>query len=79
MKKISEFLNLKKRNVPFFVFRLIDNEIKVFLLNSFVLNFKINGRLREIYKLPQTINSEPIIIDDSLLFLDKKNKLIILN
>ena len=78
-EKISEFLNLKKRNVPFFVFRLIDNEIKVFLLNSFVLNFKINGRLREIYKLPQTINSEPIIIDDSLLFLDKKNKLIILN
>ena len=78
-EKISEFLNLKKRNVPFFVFRLIDNEINVFLLNSFVLNFKINGRLREIYKLPQTINSEPIIIDDSLLFLDKKNKLIILN
>ena len=38
-EKISEFLNLKKRNVPFFVFRLIDNEIKVFLKKFICFEF----------------------------------------
>ena len=44
-----------------------------------VLDFQINGKLENIYKLPSKIKTEPIYIDSALLFLNKKNQLIILN
>ena len=75
--KIADFLNLKKKNVSFFAFRLVENSLMIFLTNSYVLNFKINGELKEIYKLPKKIHSEPVIIQGSLIYLEKKNKLIL--
>jgi len=77
--KIADFLNQNKKNAFIFSFMLINNDIKVFLKNSFVLNFEISGKLKEIYKLPNKIYSQPILIDRSILYLDKKNKLIIMN
>ena len=37
-----------------------------------------DGRLKEIQKFSTDIKSSPIIIDNALYFLDKKNKLIII-
>ena len=50
----------------------MNDKIFIFLKNSFVLNFDINGNLDNIEKLPTKINSNPIIIDGSIIYLDKK-------
>lgn len=77
--QIADLLKSKKKNLSFLSFRLINNDLKIFLKNSFILDFRVTGRIKNVYKLPKKIISEPIIVDNSILFLDKSNKLIILN
>ena len=57
----------------------MNDKIFIFLNNSFVLNFDLIGNLDNIEKLPTKINSNPIIIDGSIIYLDKKNRLSIVN
>ena len=78
-KKIAETLNSKERNVELKTFILANNNIKIFLMNSFIVDFYKNGELSRIYKLPKKIYSQPIIINGSVLYIDKKNRLIVLN
>ena len=47
---------------------IINDKIFIFLNNSYILKFKINGNLDEIDKLPSKINTNPIFIDNSILF-----------
>ena len=58
---------------------LLNNEIFLFLKNSFVLQFKKDGQLQEIKKLPTKINTFPILIESSILYLNFKNRLIIVD
>ena len=76
---ISDYLNSKKKTVKVNLIRLINNQIFVFLNNSFVVKFDIDGKLKDIRKLPKKMNSNPIFIESSLFYLNNKNKLIILN
>ena len=76
---ISDYLNSKKKNVKVNLIRLINSQIFVFLNNSFVVKFDIDGKLKDIRKLPKKMNSNPIFIESSLFYLNNKNKLIILN
>ena len=78
-EKISEFLNTKKYKVEFKNIMLINSEIFIFLRNSYVLKFNINGELKEVLKLPSKIHSQPILIDDAILYLNTKKKLSIVN
>jgi hypothetical protein len=78
-KKIAEFINTKKKEVKFKNFMILNNKIYIFLKNSYVLKLNINGSLEEIKKLPAKLNTNPIIIDGSLLYLNKQNKLVIIN
>ena len=77
--KISEFLNIKKQKVEFKSIFMLNNKISIFLKNSYFLKLNVKGNLEEVYKLPSKINSQPIFIDNSMLFLNKNNKLIILD
>ncbi|MDC2987098.1 PQQ-binding-like beta-propeller repeat protein [Candidatus Pelagibacter bacterium] len=77
--QVAKFLNTKKRNLNFKDIMLLNNEIFIFLENSFILNFENNGKLKEIKKLPSKIYSSPILIDSSILYLNLGKKLIILN
>ena len=77
--QVAKFLNTKKKTLNFKNIMLLNNEVYIFLENSFILNFKNNGELKEINKLPSQINSSPILIDTSILYLDLRKKLIILN
>ncbi len=77
--KIAEFLNIKKKNVNLKSLFLMNSNIFIFLKNSYLLKFNINGNLLDVKKLPSKIKSNPIIIDNSILYLDKKNKLSIIN
>ena len=78
-QKIAEYLSNKKRKVELKRLMFLENKIFIFLKNSFVLKFSNKGDLLEISKLPEKINSEPIIIDDTLVFLNKKNKIAVIN
>ena len=72
-------MSTKKRKVELKSLMFLENKIFIFLKNSFVLKFSNKGDLLEISKLPEKINSEPIIIDDTLVFLNKKNKIAVIN
>ena len=78
-KLISNYLETKKKNVKINLIRLINNQIFIFLNNSFVIKLNIDGRIKEIFKLSKKINSNPIFIDNSLIYLNNKNRIIILN
>ncbi len=77
--QIANFLNISKKNVEIKSLMLINNEITIFLKNSYVLNFKINGQIKSVKKLPTKIKSFPILIDKFIYFLNNKKKLIILS
>ena len=78
-QKIAEFLNIKEKEVQFKNIFMANNKILIFLKNSFILKFNINGDLENVQKLPSKINSSPIFIDGSVLYLDFKKKLSIIN
>jgi outer membrane protein assembly factor BamB len=78
-KKIAEFLNTKEKSVEFKDLMIVNNKLFVFLKNSYVLKFNINGVLEKIDKLPSKLNSHPIIVENSILFLDYKNKISIVD
>ena len=78
-RKIAELLNLKKKKVePQSIF-LVNNKIFIFLKNNYLIIFNINGELEEIRKLPSKIHSNPIFINNSIFYLDQKNRLLALN
>ena len=58
---------------------ILNNDIFIFLENSKILKFNILGQFENLQKLPSNIQTSPILIDSSILYLNKKNKLIILN
>ncbi|MDC0619270.1 hypothetical protein OAO89_03020, partial [Pelagibacteraceae bacterium] len=81
-KKIANFLKIKKKKVKVSQFKeimMVNNKLFIFLKNSYVLKFDIYGNLENINKLPTKIKSQPIFIDSSLLYLDVKNKLSIVD
>ncbi len=76
-KKISDYLNTKKKSVDFQSFFVANNELIVLLSNSFILKFSLNGELEKVDKLISKINSYPIFVKNSLVYLDNSNRLII--
>ncbi len=77
--QIADFLKIKKKQVEFKELMFVNNQIFIYLTNSFLLRFDINGRLSDIQKLPNKIKSYPIIVQNNLLYLSSKNKLSVLN
>ena len=77
--KVSDFLNIKKDKLNIKNFMILENKLVVFLENSYILILNINGNLEKIQKLSAKINTFPIIIDKSILYLDKNNKICIIN
>ena len=58
---------------------ILNNNLFIFLENSFYLKFSVSGELLEIKKLSSKINSKPVVIKNSILYLNNKNKLVVLN
>ena len=79
ISQVAKYLDSKEKNLNFKNMMLINNDIYLFLKNSFVLKFKNTGKLDSINKLPSRLKSMPIIIDSSILYLNFKNKLIIVD
>ena len=78
-KKISEFLKIKRKNADFKNIMMVDGKLLLFLQNSHTLVFDTRGTLEKVNKLPAKMATFPILIKNKILFLDKKNKLTIVN
>ena len=78
-QKIAEYLNIKKKKISIKDITMLNGKIFIFLKNSFVLKFNVNGNLEDVYKLPTKINTNPIFIKKTILYLNNKNKLSIVN
>ena len=78
-QEIAKFLDTKPKTAQFKNLVMADDHILIFLKNSFVLKFTLNGAIKDIYKLPSKINSNPIFVDGSILYLDFKKKLSVVN
>ncbi len=78
-QEIANYLKSKKREVQIKNMMLVNNEIFIFLKNSFILKFDLNGNLKEIEKYTNKFNTFPIIIDGSMVYFDFKNRLSVVN
>ena len=78
-EKIAEFLKIKKDQVEFKNFFISNSSIYVFLKNSYLLIFNINGDLEKITKLPTKIYSQPIFVNGNMMYLTSNGSLSILN
>ena len=77
-KKIAEFLKIKQESSVLEDILFANNKILIQLKNSYIVEFDIKGDLINIFKLKNKINSKLIFIDNSILYLNKNNKLIVL-
>ena len=78
-QEIANYLKSKKRKIQIKNMMIVNNKIFIFLKNSFLLKFDLNGKLKNIDKLPNKLNTFPIIIDGSMVYFDFKNRLSVLN
>ncbi len=78
-EKISKFLNIEKKEAEFKFFTLANNKLLIILENSYFLELDLSGELLDIDKFKSKIKSSPIFIDNSILYLDSKNKLLEIN
>ena len=78
-QEISSYLKSKKREVQIKNMMIVNNKIFIFLKNSFLLKFDLNGKLTNIDKLTSKLNTFPIMIDGSMVYLDFKNRLLEVN
>ncbi len=79
-QKIAQFLNTNKKDkIKIKYIRIINDKIVLFLKNSYVIEFSVNGKIDDLYKLPSKIYSKPIFINNSMIYLNKGKKLIKIN
>ncbi len=78
-RKIANFINSKKNEIKIKTLLIVNNGIFIFLKNSYVIKLNIKGEIKELIKLPSKLQSHPIFIDNYLLYLDKRNKLFLIN
>ena len=78
-KKLFEFLDKKEKKISFKSIFVSNDDLLIFLKNSSVVSFTIDGKIKEVKKLPSKLNIGPIFIDSRMLYLSSRNKIYIIN
>ena len=78
-QNIANFLDTKKKSVNIKSLAIINNHLFLFLNNSYLVKFSSAGKIKNINKLSSKLSSFPIFINESIIYLNNKNKLIIVN
>tara|TARA_B100001057_G_scaffold492829_1_gene586050 strand:- start:1098 stop:2423 length:1326 start_codon:yes stop_codon:yes gene_type:complete len=76
---LAEYLNTNKKKIEIKSMMLVNDKIYIYLKKPYLIKLNINGKIVSVEKLPSTVNSSPMIVDSSILYLNNQNKLIILN
>ncbi len=75
----DQFLETKNKKINFKKLMIINGKIFIFLTNSHFIKINLNGSVIDVTKLPSRLESKPIIIDNSLLYLNDSKKLVVIN
>ena len=78
-QNIANFLDTKKKSINIKSLAIINNDLFLFLDNSYLVRFSSVGKIKNINKLSYKLHSFPIFVNESILYLNNKNKLIIIN
>ena len=78
-QKIADLLNIKKKKISFKDIVLVNDSIFIFLDNSYLLKFNIYGELNEVSKLPVKLNSQPIFINQTIIYSNFNNKISVID
>ncbi len=78
-REIADFLETKVKSINILALFLANDKLLIFLDNSRLITLSKNSKIEKIDKLQSKLSSQPIFIENSLLFLNKNNRLIILN
>ncbi len=78
-REIANFLETKVKSINILALFLANDKLLIFLDNSRLITLSKNSKIEKIEKLQSKLGSQPIFIENSLLFLNKNNRLIILN
>ena len=77
--KIAKYLNVKKKSADFQSMMIADNYLYIFLKNSYFLKLNFYGEIQSVQKLSSKFSTFPIFVDNSLMFINNKNKLIVID
>tara|TARA_X000001036_G_scaffold301749_1_gene280835 strand:- start:306 stop:1631 length:1326 start_codon:yes stop_codon:yes gene_type:complete len=77
--EIGNFLETKSKQINIKSLSLVNNNLLIFLNNSYLVQMGVSGKIMKINKLPTKLNTFPIFVKESILFLNNKNKLVIIN
>ena len=78
-EKIAKYLNIKKRSAEFQSMMIANNYLYIFLKNSYFLKINFNGEIQSVQKLSSKFKTYPIFVDNSLMFINNKNKLVVID
>ena len=78
-ESIANFLQSKKKQVKIKSLMVINNKLFVFLKNSYYLQISFEGEIKKIIKLPIKKASYPIFSNNSMIYFNYKNKIIIID
>ena len=78
-QNIANFLDTKKKSVHIKSLAIINSDVFLFLNNSYLVKFSSAGRIKDIQQLSSRLGSFPIFINESIIYLNNKNKLMIVN
>lgn len=74
-ENIYNFTKKKVKDLNIQSFFLANNDIYIILRNSLKVKMSIDGKVIDVEELKTKINTDPILINGSILYIDKKNKL----
>ena len=75
----ASLIKIIEKTVRFKNMFIANNNILIFLENSYMLKFDINGEIIDVKKLPSKLKSSPIFINGKMIYLDSQNKISVLN
>ncbi len=77
---VANYLNQKKKkSLSVKNFSILNNSLFLLLNNSYSIRYAPNGEIFKIIKFKKEVYSNPIYINNSIMYLSKNNKLIIKN
>ena len=78
-KKIDNFLKKIKSKSQIIDFLILNNKIYIILKNSNVVKLSLQGKIENYFKLPSKVNSKLLIINDSIFYINKNKKFVIVD
>ena len=58
---------------------MLNNNLYLFLDNSYYIKFSSKGKIAEVKKLPAKFGSFPIFVKNVIMFVNKDKKLVVVN